>query len=123
MPTNKTEWVKLIIVIVSACIMVSTTTAGAVWFFADKVYAGDKIHSNTDIIVQSHESRLSAHDSQISDLDSRVDSMETLLPMMQTSQVRIESNQTKQIDKTQEMAETVAGLKVYLESFTVEGDK
>lgn len=100
---------------------------------------GDKamIHSSTDFLVQNNTKEIGVNKGNISDNDKeliavnkRVDEGEKtragMIAMQQSllaGQARQEVSQNKQMEKTQEMAETVAGLEAYLRSFSVEGEE
>lgn len=97
----------------------------------------DMIHSSTEFLVQNNTKEIGVNKADISDNDKdiiavnkRVDEGEKtragMIAMQQSllaGQARQEISQNKQMEKTQEMAETVAGLEAYLRSFSVEGDE
>lgn len=120
MPTNKTEWVKLTIVIVVACITVSTTTAGGTWFIAKRAISNESNHVLTDAMLIQISNKNTEQDKVLAKHTNEINELKTMLSVFSSSLVRVEANQTKQIDKTQEMAEGFAGLEAYLKSFTVE---
>ena len=136
-------WIKVMIgVVVFAIATISTgITIGLV--------RGDRNleHSTTDFLVQNNTKEIGVNKKDITDIkedhkddmalvNKRVDatektqagiiaSQQSLLAgqaRQEASQVRQETKTDKQTEKIQEVAETVAGLKVYLESFTVEGE-